>query len=777
MKTMKQILALLSAAAAAVMLAACGSGAGGVGAGTGGTTTGSGLTITVQTVGLNSVATNTVAAGDTVRAYAVFKSSNGSPVANAIVTFTVSGSGVATLSPSSGTALTNASGVAYIDVIASAPNVGGAISVGASAAVGGTTTTASAWNLYVPASSTVNNSTAPAINLDVLGTTSTHTMQAGGSVTVKVTVTSSTGAAIPNQLVTIALSSDAALVVMAPASGNVLTDASGAATAVLTAKVPSVGGTFQVIATATVAGSTLSTQPWGVNVGQASITLGTASLVAGTPNPLPSGSTASIKVPVTSAGVAVTAAAISDFNVTSGCASLATAKASIEVIGVSNGVLSINYKNLGCSLGADTVNISMLGAVNAASISIPVSSAPVSELRYIGAQPGSALVVKGAGGFGKQESGVVTFKLVDTTGNGVAGATVQFKESTIAGGIKLSAYSGITDSNGLVSITLYAGTLPTPVTILATTQDPVTLASLSSASSLLSISAGPPEQRSMSLSVETFNILGDLTDGTTTNVTVRMSDYWGNSVSDGTVVSMIAEGGNISNAANGSGSCATVNGACSMVFTTQNFRPTDRRVSIVAYAAGVEGFTDANGNGVFDAGESCFHNGAPFVNNDESVDSSGNPSWNGTETLITNIAPSSNTAKTPAACAVRNPTYVSAHQVIVMSGVAASAAAVHTQTFANNGCTPIAASFLIKDRNGNRVPAGSTVSISDADLVTAGTVYSGVVGNSSAYGSVHQVVLKPDSASCALAIKPIATFLVVVTTGSVAIAFPFSIQY
>jgi hypothetical protein len=53
-------------------------------------------------------------------------------------------------------------------------------------------------------------------------------------------------------------------------------------------------------------------------------------------------------------------------------------------------------------------------------------------------------------------------------------------------------------------------------------------------------------------------------------------------------------------------SCATVkvNGisSCSVDFMSQNFRPTDGRVSILAYASGTKDYVDVNGNNRYDAG-------------------------------------------------------------------------------------------------------------------------------------------------------------------------------
>src|SRR6185369_13293017 len=85
-------------------------------------------------------------------------------------------------------------------------------------------------------------------------------------------------------------------------------------------------------------------------------------------------------------------------------------------------------------------------------------------------------------------------------------------------------------------------------------------------------------------------------------VTARLSDHFHNPVPDGTAVSFTTNGGSIQP------SCTTINGACSVTWTSQNPRPfvpgiNVGRATIHAYAVGEEAFVDLNGNGVADTGE------------------------------------------------------------------------------------------------------------------------------------------------------------------------------
>jgi hypothetical protein len=131
----------------------------------------------------------------------------------------------------------------------------------------------------------------------------------------------------------------------------------------------------------------------------------------------------------------------------------------------------------------------------------------------------------------------------------------------------------------------------------------------------LSVSSGPPSQRFMSLSVSTFNIEGWNRDGTPTTLTVRLADRQGNPVENGTVVNFTAEGGQVAS------SCATVkvNGisSCSVDFMSQNFRPENGRVSVLAYAAGTKDYVDNNGNNRFDAGDTLISLGDAYRDDDE----------------------------------------------------------------------------------------------------------------------------------------------------------------
>ena len=141
----------LAGAGLAAMLAACGGGGGvssgngsggGSGGGTGGGTETAAPVITLELLnGAGSVA-NGISSVEIGVARATLKDGKGRPVPGAIVTFAESGSGLLAVAPVSGTALTDASGGASVEVRAASTSSTGATLVTAAATVSGQSATA-----------------------------------------------------------------------------------------------------------------------------------------------------------------------------------------------------------------------------------------------------------------------------------------------------------------------------------------------------------------------------------------------------------------------------------------------------------------------------------------------------------------------------------------------------------------------------------------------------------------------------------------------------------
>lgn len=439
----------------------------------------------------------------------------------------------------------------------------------------------------------------------------TNNLTSGKPLTVRALLVSATGAPLANRVVT--FTTDGSLAVFDPTSGTRLTDANGLATINLLAADLASSGAAQVTATVDVDGTSV-TQKIAYAVSPGSVTL--SNLTANSSSLSAYGST-SVSVQVFFNGVLTTTPLTVNFS--SGCDS--NGKASItKSVATINGVATATYTDKGCA-GSDIITASLQGT--SAQTTIAVAAPRASNIGYVSASP-SSMALAGTGGAGLSSSSVVTFKVVDSTNNPVASKAVSFDLSTRVGGIKLNNQASgpvqaTSDGSGLVSVTVSAGSVPTPVWVTATLVDDPTIVTQSTN---LTISTGRPTQDRFSLSIGTFNIEGWNRDGTTTKTNVYAFDRLGNPVADGTVINFISEGAGIQP------SCVTAAGSCSVTVTSGELRPRvdsepstfavkAGRVTILAYAQGEESFDDLNQNNIYDAGEVFRDLGDAFVDNTE----------------------------------------------------------------------------------------------------------------------------------------------------------------
>ena len=106
---------------------------------------------------------------------------------------------------------------------------------------------------------------------------------------------------------------------------------------------------------------------------------------------------------------------------------------------------------------------------------------------------------------------------------------------------------------------------------------------------------GRVTQNGFSVSL-TKNVLAFGADGDTADITARLVDRVGNPIPDGAVITFVSEGGRVTP------SCITTNGVCTVEFSTQNPRPADNRVSVLAYVKGDKSYVDMNANNEYDIG-------------------------------------------------------------------------------------------------------------------------------------------------------------------------------
>jgi len=368
---------------------------------------------------------------------------------------------------------------------------------------------------------------------------------------------------------------------------------------------------------------------------------------------------------------------------------MGTSPASATVT-TSTGLASATYVAAGCS-GSDVITATATANSQSlsASATVTVAQAAIGSIQFISATP-STISLKGVGSAGGSATSTVVFKVLDTSGGPRADATVTFALNTTVGGITISPSSGTTDANGQVQTIVSGGTVATTVRVTAST---VTGGqTISTESNQLTISTGIPTSANISLAVgstassvcpnvEAWNI-----DNVTVPVLVSMTDRFSNPVPDGTTVNFRTTLGGIqascqtgiSPATSGSGQCTvtwtsktpyTVNGNPQSTTGNANTRSayctgtgltlglcggtTNGRSPIFATAIGEESFVDANGNGIFDAGDTVafdatdadnnFSNGKPkpwqdtsepFLNEWEIYDSYGTPTFFSGEPFI-----------------------------------------------------------------------------------------------------------------------------------------------
>lgn len=273
-------------------------------------------------------------------------------------------------------------------------------------------------------------------------------------------------------------------------------------------------------------------------------------------------------------------------------------------------------------------------------VNIAITAPDTGSIEFDSATPS----VIGIRGSGQTETSLVTFLVKDINGNAVVdGTQVNFVMSGPGGG-RLpdngGEYIGLRDASpttasastvgGEASVYLNSGTVAGPVIIVAT----VTGTSMSSSSTAISIGGGVPNDAHLTIATDRWNLEGLNWSNIQANLSVYMADRFGNyNVLEGTTMSFYAESGAIDRNA-----VTDENGSASVVFRTQNpipfdvepeawentlcarleadygidvygtsecnsGHPRDGWATIMVTTRGEEAFSDRNGNGSYNAGE------------------------------------------------------------------------------------------------------------------------------------------------------------------------------
>lgn len=622
--------------------------------------------------------------------------------------------------------------------------------------------------------------------LDGKGNPSTN-IAGGETATIKATVTLASGKPAVGALVTFAAGTSG-MVAFDPASGSAMTDAAGVATMKVRSASPTSAGALAINVTSADLEKQTSTATVNLSFGAAPLTVGTLTYLPALSAPLPAFNTLSLSIPLTNGAEPATTApglSLSSLCVGDGTATLVAGT-------LANGVQLATYTNNGCTRGTDVITVS--AGSSSQNISVPVASANIGSIQFVSSNlSGSSIVLKGSGGQGRSESAQLTFRVVDNHNNGLPGVDVDFKATTNTGGLSVTPARATTDANGNVNTMVSSGTIPTPVRVTATaTRNNVTVSGLSDA---LTVSTGLPIQKSMSMSVDKYNIEGGEVDGITASITVRLADQYGNPVSNGTAINFVTEGGAVGSAAQGA--CTTSDGACTVSLISQNFRPVNGRVTVLAYAQGIEDFVDANGDGQYSCTnyvdpvtgqvpttyrplvDTCLSGGESFTDMGDPFLDTGYLGSVAGMTAASTLDGKYESAKGDLPFPYNHATYtekgdgkwglnyIRSSVEIVFS----NSTAVLTRQVCDNGtcrdwttadgdaskiagvagtsCSSQPLYFRLSDTNNNPLPAGTSIGTADASKLTVGTIAPASVPSSNVIGgTIHSAIVKPDT-NCA----------------------------
>lgn len=426
------------------------------------------------------------------------------------------------------------------------------------------------------------------------------------------TVKDENGVFIPYTRVTFTLDSTEAVLV--PVNGVQLTDASGIAKIKVAPANVGSQGIVGTTAKATVNGSDVTKNL------DMSITPGIVKLekLNVTPKTLQKGQALNVSVNVLVNDVAASSNSVG-VTFSSNCGNVGSMPALVDATGKASTVVQTTATG-DCQVTATYNAVSLLG-------NFVVTAPPITALSFISASPEK---IYQAGSSGVKTS-IVSFKVIDSLGDGIASVPVSVRLSNLDGGINFcdgkTTSQANSSTNGVVSFSVCSGTLPATVQIHAELENN---ASVFADSNLLTIQTGLPTQRFFDISATSLNIYagGEFTtkfNGNETEITVFAADRQGNPVPAGTPIVFVSEGGQL--VTSGSSSCIIGdNGRCSVKLVGQNYRPLGSpvgdprpgRVTVLAYADGEESFVDANYNNRYDSEELFEDLGKMYLDKDES---------------------------------------------------------------------------------------------------------------------------------------------------------------
>ena len=539
--------------------------------------------------GGNTVNSMTMGTNYSLRATAT---DNSNPSNNTIVTFAPSSS--ASLIPAAGTALTNGSGIATVVFV---PGTAGANTASASFTSSTGSTISKSINFSIAAT--------PTTTLGSLTPSSSYLSSAG---TTTLSINTLVSSALTSGVTVLFSASCGRITTTNPATSN----SSGVATATYSSTSASgslCSGTVTLQATAGLATSNAT-----ITVASPVITLNS---FAASPSSISSGANSTLSMAVQTNGATPTSTVSVSLSAT--CGQVSPSVATTDGSGnISATYSSVKSDGTLCQ-GTDTISAAASGVT--ASTTVTVAAPTSGAITFVSASP-TQIFLKDSGATAVS---LLTFKSTYSNGSAAASTSVKFTLTGNPGGVTFgtssntAAYTVTSDSLGQATVLVYAGNVAGAVTIKAEWSSN---SAITTTSNGLTVASGLPQQKSLTLTASKYNMDAWQYDGDTTTITARVADANGNPVPDGTVINFVTSGGQINRScststANTGGTNASGFSQCSVILMGQNPRPTNGRVVVLAYLEGVKNYTDANGNGTYDTGDTLTDMGDAYRDDNE----------------------------------------------------------------------------------------------------------------------------------------------------------------
>ncbi len=432
-----------------------------------------------------------------------------------------------------------------------------------------------------PAINAINIST---IELMDVNNTVTQVVTASGA-NAKVKVTDALGKGISGALVNFSGSG----VAFGTSNGAVLTNADGEASISIKPLNLTDTGAYQLSAAVEYNGKSANTAPYNFSLQAANIIL--ANMTAAT-TALESGASTNITLKTQDAD-----SKVNQNNVSVSFAATCGTFDNFVVVSSNQGDVTTTYKAIDAAgklcEGEQTITATGSNTSSTQSVKVKIASITANSLIYTTAESIN-MATKNSG---SASSGQIEFTIFS---NGVPASNQSVK---ISKSYAPTDFSFITqgnkneqivksDSNGKILVTLYPGNIPGPVEIKAALVSDDTTLALSKNVSVVNSRA---TQNGVTVTIQKNVLLNNTAD--TSGITMRFTNRNGTNIPAGTVVNFVTEGGKIDP------NCSTDNnGTCTVTFTSQQPRPSNGRVTVLAYLEGDKQYTDIDGDNNYTMG-------------------------------------------------------------------------------------------------------------------------------------------------------------------------------